>query len=471
MSRKAERNITNADCRETVTKRVRIYDRDCSGLYVTLSPTAPPTFSMKYSFNKKRGNQKLGVFLEGGDGVAARDVLYWRGEAFRQRGRLLRGEDIAATTRQAQRQQIKQGITIDKLIDGRIAWVSEVIGHHRQTENGRITKMKPRFKDHANMAAHLNRFVRPRLGWMVASEVTRADIQQLQKDILAGTLITNKGKTTKKDSVSSARHMRKAVSGLFKWAAQEDYVTTSPCVNLSSLPEEPPRIVKLTPREIRILWHGLDRPDIVVDRKICLAIKFTLVSALRSWELLGIHSRELGRNGLNGKLPLVVIPEERVKSGRDIHQPLSDLAVEIAKEAMGNYPWMFAGRFGDEPLNKKAMSCALRGKTKRVNGKKVVVSVGLCDQLGLRRFTPHDLRRTAASLMGDIKVPRSIISLCCDHTIKKDEHGAVAAVTGKHYDQSLRIDEKREALQKLADEIRRIVGEPMQRQEEMRQAA
>ncbi|MEH2565300.1 hypothetical protein [Bradyrhizobium sp. AZCC 2289] len=49
--------------------------------------------------------------------------------------------------------------------------------------------------------------------------------------------------------------------------------------------------------------------------------------------------------------------------------------------------------------------------------------------------------------------------------------GAVAAVTGKHYDQDPRIGEKREALQKLADEIWRIVAEPAAAQEELRRAA
>jgi hypothetical protein len=37
-----------------------------------------------------------------------------------------------------------------------------------------------------------------------------------------------------------------------------------------------------------------------------------------------------------------------------------------------------------------------------------------------------------------------------------------AARTGKHYDQDERIDEKREALRRLADEIRRIVDAPVQ---------
>jgi len=92
----------------------------------------------------------------------------------------------------------------------------------------------------------------------------------------------------------------------------------------------------------------------------------------------------------------------------------------------------------------------------------VTNTMGLCELLGLKPFTPHDLRRTAASLMGNIGVPRSIISLCLDHTIKADEHGAVSPVTGKHYDQDERIDEKREALQKLADEIRRIIDSPVE---------
>jgi hypothetical protein len=48
-------------------------------------------------------------------------------------------------------------------------------------------------------------------------------------------------------------------------------------------------------------------------------------------------------------------------------------------------------------------------------------------------------------------VPRSIISLCLDHTIKSDDQGTVSPVTGRRYDQDPRIGEKREALQRLAD--------------------
>jgi len=59
-----------------------------------------------------------------------------------------------------------------------------------------------------------------------------------------------------------------------------------------------------------------------------------------------------------------------------------------------------------------------------------------------------------------------VVNVCLDHTIKSDEHGEVSAVTGKDYDQDPRISEKREALQKLAAEIRRIVDEPVEAQGE-----
>jgi integrase len=454
------KNITVRMCETKVTKQTKYLDKACPGFYVQITPTCPATFYLRFTcpILKQRRYYRIGLYHP-----ELLSIEMARIDAMALKVRISRGEDIMQSRRQATSQQAKlSGVTMGQVIDERIAYVSEEIEVRTQTEDGVVIKVKPRKKDHVNMASHLNRFVRPRLGKMVASEVSNDDIAQLQEDILAGKLIIKGGRTSKKGSVSSARHMRKAVSGLFKWAAQPPrrYVHSSPCVDLPELPKEPPRKRKLTPDEIRVLWHGLDRADLPAERKVCLALKFTLLTMLRSIEALHIHRREFDKHGgLNSKLPLVIIPEERVKAGREIWQPLSDLAVEIAKEALGNYPYLFTGRFGTEPVDRKAMAAALRGRKEKVKGKMTVKAVGLCELLGLRPFTPHDLRRTAASLLGSLKVPRSTISLCLDHTIKSDDQGEVAAVTSV-YDQDPRIGEKREALQKLADEIRRIVGEP-----------
>ena len=57
----------------------------------------------------------------------------------------------------------------------------------------------------------------------LAREVTAKDIAKLEDDIKAGAY--------GKPSVSNARHVRKALSSLFTWAAypRQSYVTANPC--------------------------------------------------------------------------------------------------------------------------------------------------------------------------------------------------------------------------------------------------
>ena len=212
----------------------------------------------------------------------------------------------------------------------------------------------------------------------------------------------------------------------------------------------------LTEDEIRIFWHGLDRNDLPWDRKTRLALRFALVTMLRSGEMLPIH-----RNELNAESGTVDIPVRRVKRRRVINQPLSNLALETITEAMGNYEYAFAGRFGDAPLSRQAMSGALTG-TRREDGS--VRTPGICALLGLRPFTPHDLRRTAATMCGELGLSEAAISLCLDHQANKDDDGKpLPAITRKVYNRATRIQvsKKREVLDAWAVELRRIIGEPV----------
>ena len=324
-------------------------------------------------------------------------------------------------------------------------------------------EMRPRLESWENIASHLRRFVRPRLGKKLPSEVTKHDIATLSNDIVAGKFGV--------PSVSNARHMRKAVSGLFNWAAEagRDYVTASPCVNLPKLDPEHPRTRVLSEEEIRIFWHGLDRDDLPWDRKTRLALKFELVTMLRSGELLAAHRDELF--DLDGDNPRFDVPLKRVKKRRVIQQPLSDLAVEIIREALEDgREYVFASPLGDQPMNRKVMATALRGT--KVKGK--VKTPGICALLGLKPFTPHDLRRTAATLAGDLGFDDAWIAKCLDHAATKKEEQIVPSVTGKVYNHSKRMKEKRAVLDGVAAELRRIIGEPApttQAETELRLAA
>jgi integrase len=430
--------LTDRLCEKRVARRVKFYDRKCPGLYVSITTAGLATFSFKFT-DPETGKQRtgwLGVYNP--ETFAVEDA---RSKVYGLRG--TGAAALAETFHDRKVQQAKRGKTVDEIIDERIEWMKVPV----KKPDG---EMRPRLESWENTASHLNRFVRPRLGKKLPSEVTKHDIATLSNDIVAGKFGVPSG--------SNARHMRKAVSGLFNWAAEagRDYVTASPCVNLPKLDPEHPRTRVLSEEEIKIFWHGLDRTDLPWDRKTRLALKFELVTMLRSAELLGARRDELF--DLDGDNPRFDVPLKRVKKRRVIQQPLSDLAVEIIREALEvGREYVFASPLGDQPMNRKVMATALRG-TKNKGGK--VKSSGICALLGMKPFTPHDLRRTAATLAGDLGFDDAWIAKCLDHTASKKQEQVVPSVTGKVYNHSKRIKEKRAVLDGVAAELRRIIGEP-----------
>jgi integrase len=430
--------LTDRMCEKRVTKRVKIYDRKCPGLYVSITMAGVATFFFKFT-DPETGKQRTGWL-----GVYNPETFAVEDARIKVYG--LRGTGAAVLTETFRDRKVKQarkGKTVDEIIEERIEWMKTPV---RKPDG----EMRPRLESWENVASHLRRFLSPRLGKKLAGEVTKHDIATLANDIVAGRHGV--------PSVSNARHMRRAASGLFNWAAEagRDYVTASPCVNLPKLDPEHPRTRVLSEAEIKTLWHGLDRNDRPWDRKTCLALKFELVTMMRSGELLAAHRSELF--DLDGDNPRFDVPLKRVKKRRVIQQPLSNLAVEIVREALTSdrQQYVFASPLGDMPMNRKVMATALRGT--KAKGK--VKTPGICALLGLKPFTPHDLRRTAATLAGDLGFDDAWIAKCLDHAASKKSEQIVPSVTGKVYNHSKRMKEKRAVLDGVAAELRRIIGEP-----------
>ena len=442
--------LTDRMCEKRVAKRVKFYDRKCPGLYVSITTAGVATFSFKFT-DPATGKQRtgwLGVYNP--ETFTVEDA---RSKVYGLKG--MGGDTLAETFREHKAEKAKRGKTVDEIIEERIEWMKTLV---RKPDG----EMRPRIETWGNVASHLWRFISPRLGKKIASEVTKHDIATLSNDLVAGKLGV--------PSVANARHMRRAASGLFNWAAEagRDYVTASPCVNLPKLDPEHPRTRVLSEDGIRTFWHGLDRDDLPWDRKTRLALKFELVTMLRSGELLAAHRDELF--DLDGEFPRFDVPLKRVKKRRVIQQPLSTLAVEIIREALisDEQQHVFASPLGDMPMNRKVMATALRGT--EVKGK--VKTPGICALLGLRSFTPHDLRRTAATLAGDLGFDDAWIAKCLDHAVTKKGDAIVPSVTGKVYNHSKRMKEKRAVLEGIAAELRRIIGEPVgQREIELRLVA
>jgi integrase len=424
--------LTDRACQKRVAKREKVYDRKCPGLYVSIIPAGVATFNFKFTDSTTGKQRSTALGVHNPETFTVEDA---RSKVYALKA--MTPAALVEQLRQTKAVKTARGKTVAEIIEERIDWMKTLV----RKEDG---EMRPRIESWENVERHLRNFLSPRLGKKIASEVTKHDIATLSNDIVVG-------KHGGKASVSNARHMRRAASGLFNWAAEagRDYVTASPCVNLPKLDKEHPRDRVLTEDEIRIFWHGLDRNDLPWDRKTRLALKFALITMLRSGEMLPIH-----RDEMNAKEGTVDIPAGRVKKRRVINQPLSDLALEIINEAMGNYDYAFTGRFGNAPLSRQAMSGALKGTVK---------TTGICELLGLEPFTPHDLRRTAATMCGELGLSEGSIALCLDHQANKDENGKpLPAVTRKVYNRATRIivTKKREVLDAWAIELRRIIGEP-----------
>jgi integrase len=428
--------LTDRLCETKVAKRKKYFDRNCKALYVSIIPPCVASFYINFTDGAGRPTSaKLGVYHPESFRVAvARGMVYaLKAKGGAAIGELLRQQKVTAT---------KQGVTVDQLIEKRIAWMKTL----ERKDDG---EMRPRIESWENTARHLRNFIGPRLGHQIAREVTNDDIATLSNDILEGRYIVS-GKA-RKASPSNCRHARRAASAMFNWAllAGNKFIDVSPCLNLPKLKKPRAKSRVLSETEIRTLWHGLDRDDLPWGRTTRLGLKFALTTMLRSNEMLPIHRSELDLAGC-----VVNVPARRVKKRRLIVAPLSDLALEIITEAMGSHDYAFTGRFGDAPLSRQAMSGALKGTKK---------TPGICELLGMKPFTPHDLRRSAATMCERLRLPGSDIALCLDHLSTKDENGNdLPAVTQEVYSLAFeaRVARKRAVLDQWAVELRRIIGEP-----------
>lgn len=451
--------LTDRMCEKRVTERTKIYDRKCPGLYVSITTAGVATFSFKFT-DPATGRQRTGwLGIYNPETFAVEDA---RSKVYALRGTGTTA--LAETFRDRKALVAKRGKTVAEIVEERIGWMKTL---ERKADDPDGDK-RPRLESWETIASHLRRFIVPSLGKKIASEVTKNDIATLQNDLIEGKYAGSKA------SVSNARHTRRAASGLFNWAAEahREYVTASPCVNLPKLPKEIHRERVLTENEIRIFWHGLDRDDMPWDRKTRLALKFELVTMLRSRELLGAHRAELF--DLDGEFPRFDVPAKRVKKRRVIQQPLSSLAVEIIREATSREGQQFVFEspvYEGQPVHRTALATALRG-TKHETCKNKTKTPGICELLGLKRFTPHDLRRTAATLAGELGYSDAVIAKCLDHAVVKDDGEKIAKVTAV-YSQSKRMQQKRMVLDGIAAELRRIIGEPVKAvgRDEMRLAA
>jgi integrase len=226
---------------------------------------------------------------------------------------------------------------------------------------------------------------------------------------------------------------------VFNWGLGRELIDANPCAGIERPAAEHQRDRVLNPEEIRRLWKALEDED----PPTAALFRLYFLTTARGYEL-----RTMRWDDLDLESGWWTIPAERSKNRLAHRVPLSPLAVSILRDLRGratNSPWVFEST-GPEGYRVSIQKAALR----------IRAATGL-------DFTPHDLRRTAAShLTGELKVSRLVVSKLLNHV----ERGVTAIYDRASYDQ-----EKRQAVDKLARYLKAVVSaKPTEKVVELRPA-
>ena len=265
-------------------------------------------------------------------------------------------------------------------------------------------------------------------------DIKRRDV----KDLLGG--IVERGKPV------LANRVQALISTAFNYALREEWIDTGNPAALIDKQPETSRNRVLTDEELRTLWAALEGAKIVrrvtdgaagpaVAPMIARGLQVLLLTAQRSGEVFTMKWEDLDLVERWENLKLVsgwwTIPATTAKNKQAHRVPLVPRVVDLLREAKATGPvdnnWVFGGEKGG--------SVAARAS-------KAMRALRRADAIDFDVHR-HDLRRTAATVMGRSGVPRTTIA----HVLNHVDRGSRATQIYDRYDHDA---EKRVALETWA---------------------
>src|SRR5262245_24595894 len=233
---------------------------------------------------------------------------------------------------------------------------------------------KPRKRSWREDQRILERDVLPRWGRRRARDITARDVRSLLDAIVD------------RGAPIQANRTLAVVRRAFTWASAPDRALVpqshNPCRGLERPAVERPRERVLDVRELRALWLALDDEEV----EVAALFRLYLLTAQRDGEL-----RTMAWADVDLEAGWWTIPGSRATTARTHRVPLRSLPVAGLRGLPVRSPWVF-------PTPRQSAS----GHRERV----YKAMHRLRRRSGVADFTPHDLRRTAASHMTSLGVPR-----------------------------------------------------------------
>ncbi len=261
--------------------------------------------------------------------------------------------------------------------------------------------------------------------WKEDERILKKDVlsswgKKKAKDIKKHDVISLLDKVIERGSPISANRTLAVIRKMFNFAVERSILPITPCYNLKAPALENQRDRVLSFEEINTLWTCLDKFN--CSELIKLVLKLQLATAQRKGEVVSAEWQEIDFN-----TGWWTIPSHKAKNRNSHRVPLSKLSISLLtelKKYSGHTSWLFPSRVGNQPLTGSAVDHALLKNLQVLDSGKP--------------FTPHDLRRTAASHIASLGISRLVVSKLLNHVEK-----GVTAIYDRHsYDK-----EKRQAIE------------------------
>ncbi len=292
-------------------------------------------------------------------------------------------------------------------------------GEHRAFEDvvAAFVGMHCARNNRANTARETERILRRHFlpAWQTreVATITRQDVLKVLDHLVAA------------GTPSVANHALAAVRKLFSWCIERGVLEQSPCGGLKLPAKANARERVLNESEIGAVWKA----SCAAAYPFGAIVQLLLLTAQRRSEVAEMRWPELDLDKA-----LWTIPAERTKSNRTHTVPLSSIAIQtVLSIPRIDDALVFPARSGDSTF---------QGFSK--------AKQRLDEAAGVRDWTLHDLRRSAATHLAGLGAPPHVIERLLNHT-----SGTFRGVAGI-YNRFGYLDEMREAVEMWARKIQSL---------------
>src|SRR6266496_2183217 len=394
--------------------RVEYWDESTPGFGLRVSPEGTKTFFLMYRFAGLRRRLKLGRYPEV-------PLFEARKNAKKALAKVSEGKDPVQ----------------EKKADTAAAWRARLeaktfaqLAEQYLEEYAKLNKKAWREDERI-----INRLLTLEFGTLNVKEVTRSHIRSFLRGIAAGGPV-------------QANRAHACLRKILNWAIKEEIVDleSNPASGISSPGgREHPRERSLSDAEIREVWKELESNTTLPKR----ALHLVLLTGQRPGEVAGMELEEL-----SFKEELWALPGHRTKNGLTNLVPLSYQAIRVLdkqREGLESQMQKREARGEAAPESGFVFPCRHRLKNKPMSVYALDKEAReIWRKLGIPGFTPHDLRRTCSTKLGEMLVPGHLIDRIINHK--------PSGITDRVYNKYDYLKEKREALDAWGARVARIVS-------------